>query len=95
MTKIMQFFPLTQSKCGSDPKILGQFAIRFQSKINNFRNRPDPVQPKSSPMIISDRHILQVKMKTGLPLTGVSLVNIRLFPFAKLFCSLRHFGHFF
>ena len=44
-TKITQYFPLTQSKSGSDPKFLNQFNIRIQSKFNKIRHSPDPSSP--------------------------------------------------
>jgi len=31
-----------------------QFAVRNQSKFNKIRHSPDPVQSKSSPMLISN-----------------------------------------
>ena len=46
-------FPLTQSKPGPVPKVLKRFTPRIQSKFNKICYISDPVQPKSSPMLIS------------------------------------------
>ena len=54
-TKITQIFPLSQSKSGLDPKFVKKITVRIQSKSNKIRNGPDPVQSKSSPMLISAR----------------------------------------
>jgi len=46
-------FPLTQSKCGPNPKFMKQFTVRVQSKLNKIRHSSDPVHSKSSPTLIS------------------------------------------
>ena len=51
--KLRNSFSLTQSKSGPVPKFMNHFTVRIQSKINKIRHRPDPVQTKSSPMLIS------------------------------------------
>jgi len=53
----MQCFPWNQSKSGPDPKFMEHFKIRIQSKINEIRHSPDPVQSKSSSMLISVAHL--------------------------------------
>jgi len=49
---IAQIFPLSLSKSGPDPKLLKKITVRIQSKSNKICHRPDPVQSKSSPMLI-------------------------------------------
>jgi len=51
--KLPNSFPLTQSKSDPDPKLMKQFTVRIQSKSNKIRHSPDPVQSKSSPLLIS------------------------------------------
>jgi len=55
MTKITLIFPLTQSKSGLEPNFMKRFTVRIQSKINKISHIPDPVQSKTSPMLISDK----------------------------------------
>jgi len=45
-----------QLKSGPDPKFMKQLTVRIQFKFNKIRHSPDPVQFKSSPMLISDTH---------------------------------------
>jgi len=45
--------PLTHSKSCPGPQFVQHFAVRLQSKFNKIRHSPDPVQSKSSPMLIS------------------------------------------
>jgi len=52
-TKIKQNFPISQSKCGPGPKFKKSIPVRFQFKSNKIRHSPEPVQSKSSPMLIS------------------------------------------
>jgi len=52
--KLPNSFPLIQSNSGSEPNFLKHFAVQSQPKINRIRNIPDPLQSKSSPMLISD-----------------------------------------
>ena len=53
LTKLHSSFPLTQSKTSLVPKFMKHFTVRVQSKINEIRHSPDPVQSNSSPMLIS------------------------------------------
>ena len=55
--KLRNVCPLTQSKPGPDPKFVKHFAFRIQSKINKIGHSPDPVQSKSSPMLISGGYL--------------------------------------
>jgi len=54
LTKLHNYFPLTQSKTSPDPKFMKRFAVRILSKINKIRQTADQVQSKTSPMLISD-----------------------------------------
>jgi len=53
MTKITQFLSINWVLIQSRFKIVKHFTDRNQSKINKIRHSPDPVQSKSSPMLIS------------------------------------------
>ena len=52
MTKTSKLFPLTQSESGPGRKNMKQFTVWIQSKNNKIRCRPDPVQFRSSPILI-------------------------------------------
>jgi len=53
VTKTSQFFSNNSVQIRPDPKFMKQFTGRIQSKFIKIRHRPDPVQTKSSPMLIS------------------------------------------
>jgi len=64
-------FWLTQSKPGPDPKFMKWFTVRIQSKFNKSHHSPDPVQSKTSPMLISARHCkTPMKMKNKIDSIG-------------------------
>ena len=53
IAKISQFFSINSVQTGPGPKLMKHSAVRTQTKINNIRHIPDPVQSKYSPMLIS------------------------------------------